>query len=60
MRGKRLAAASVRRKVTRLLNGYLQTPELADMDRYLAAPSCGGDQGVLGAIALAAGLLSGQ
>lgn len=50
----------VRRKVTRLLNGYLQTPELADMDRYLAAPSCGGDQGVLGAIALAAGLLSGQ
>lgn len=44
----------VRDKVEGLIGGFLRAPELQDMDSYLAAPSCGGDQGVLGAIALAA------
>jgi fructokinase len=48
----------VRRKMAWLLNGYLQTPEVADMDRYIAAPSCKGNQGVLGALVLAARLLA--
>lgn len=43
----------VRAQVTRELRGYLDTPELRDLDSYLVAPGCAGDQGILGAIALA-------
>lgn len=43
----------VRTQVTRELRGYLDTPELRDLDSYLVAPGCAGDQGILGAIALA-------
>lgn len=43
----------VREKLAALLNGYLSTPELAHMESYIVEPACGGDQGVLGAIALA-------
>lgn len=44
----------VRQKVAAALNDYLRTPELSNMNTYICPPACGGDQGVLGAIALAA------
>lgn len=44
----------VRTKVLEQINGYLATTELADIDSYIVSPACGGDQGVLGAIALGA------
>lgn len=49
----------VRAKVLEQINGYLATPELADMDTYIVPPACGGNQGVLGAIALGARALEG-
>lgn len=42
----------VHKKVLGILNGYIQTPELENIDSYIVAPSCGGNQGILGAIAL--------
>ena len=51
--------ARVRAKVLEQINGYLATPELADIDGYIVPPACGGDQGVLGAIALGAQALEG-
>lgn len=44
----------VRSKVLQLNNGYISTPELDDIDSYIVSPACGGNQGVLGAIALGA------
>lgn len=44
----------VRQKVVTLMNGYIRTPEFGDIDNYIVAPSCRGNQGVLGAIALGA------
>lgn len=43
----------IRRNVARLLNGYIQTKELADMDRYIVPASLAGDQGIMGALELA-------
>lgn len=43
----------VRRKVLELLNGYLNTKELTDIDRYIVPASLGGDQGIIGCIELA-------
>ncbi len=45
----------VRTEVQRLLNGYVQAPELlGQIDRYIVPPVLGDGAGVLGAIALAA------
>lgn len=44
----------VRHEVRRLLNDYLQVPELHDqLDAYIVSPALGDQAGVLGAIALA-------
>jgi len=40
--------AQVRQKTLEYLNGYLVSPELADIDGYIVEASCKGDQGVLG------------
>jgi fructokinase len=44
----------IHREVTQQLGGYLQTKELADIDHYIVRPDLGDDQGVLGALWLAA------
>ena len=41
------------RKTLEYLGGYIQTAELKDMESYICAPGCGGDQGILGAAELA-------
>jgi fructokinase len=44
----------VRNQVQRLLNGYIQAPQILDeIDSYIVPPALGGRAGVLGAIALA-------
>ncbi len=44
----------VRREVQRLLNGYLQVPQLREgIEEYIVLPALGNQAGVLGAIALA-------
>ncbi len=44
----------LRKNVLKLLNGYVQAPELLeDIDTYIVPPGLGGRAGVLGAIALA-------
>ena len=46
--------AMVRREVVRLLNGYVDAPEITrDIDGYIVPPALGNRAGVLGAIALA-------
>jgi len=46
--------ALVRAEVQRLLNDYVQAPEiLQQIDTYIVAPGLGSRAGVLGAIALA-------
>lgn len=42
----------IRKKVTKMLGGYLRTKELADMDSYIVPSSLNDDQGILGAIQL--------
>lgn len=42
----------VREKTLELLNGYIVTPELKDIDNYIVPAGCGGDQGILGALEL--------
>jgi fructokinase len=44
----------IRREVTQQLGGYLQTSELANMEQYIVRPDLGDDQGILGALRLAA------
>jgi len=44
--------AQVRQKTLEYLNGYLVSPELADIDGYIVEAGCKGDQGVLGCIEL--------
>jgi fructokinase len=48
----------VRRDVTKALGRYLQTKELADMGHYIVRPSLGDDQGILGALRLAASVMT--
>ncbi|MBR0163107.1 MAG: ROK family protein [Lachnospiraceae bacterium] len=43
----------IRGKVTQLLNGYLDTKELSDMEHYIVPAACRGDQGILGCLILA-------
>ena len=51
----------LRREVSRLLNGYLQTTELlAQIDSYIVPPGLGDEAGILGAIALGQRALAGQ
>ncbi len=43
----------IRQKVTDNIAGYINTPELKDMDNYIAPASLNDDQGIMGAIKLA-------
>jgi len=43
----------IRRRVNTLINGYLQTPELRDLDQYIVPASLDDRQGILGALELA-------
>lgn len=43
----------IRKKVQEKMNGYIRTPELADMDHYIVPASLNDDQGILGCIRLA-------
>lgn len=50
----------IRQQVAKLLNGYIQKPELAEaIDTYIVPPALGARAGVLGAIALAAAAVEG-
>ena len=43
----------IRKKVTQMLNGYLQTKELEDMEHYIVPASLHDDQGIMGCLELA-------
>lgn len=43
----------IRENVQRLLNGYILTDELQDIDRYIVSPSLKNNSGIKGALALA-------
>ena len=43
----------IRSQVKKLLNGYLDTKELQDLDSYIVLPSLNDNQGIMGAIKLA-------
>jgi fructokinase len=43
----------IRNKVAELLNGYLKTSQLADIDSYIVPPSLDDNQGIMGCIQLA-------
>lgn len=42
----------IRKRVTEMLGGYLETEELKDMDSYIVLPSLDENQGILGALKL--------
>ena len=42
----------IRSKVKEFIGGYLNTPELNDLDNYIVPASLGGDQGIMGCIKL--------
>jgi fructokinase len=43
----------IRRKVAELLNGYINTPQLNDLEHYIVPASLKGNQGIMGCIRLA-------
>ena len=43
----------IRKKTAELLNGYVNTRQLEDLDSYIVPPSLNDNQGVLGCIRLA-------
>lgn len=43
----------IRNYVTEMLNGYIKTKELADMDHYIVPASLNDDQGIMGCLELA-------
>lgn len=43
----------VRKRVKELLNGYIKTRELEDLDSYIVPAMLGGDQGIMGCLQLA-------
>ena len=43
----------IRKRVKKILNEYLNTAEMMDMDHYIVPASLQGDQGILGCIELA-------
>lgn len=50
----------IRKEVKRLLNGYLNTKEIRDMDHYIVPASLNDDQGIMGCIQLAKIALEGK
>lgn len=48
-----------REKTVELLNGYIVTPEIADIDSYIVNNSLDGKQGIMGCLALGASALEG-
>lgn len=50
----------IRKRVKKILNGYLNTDEMEDLDKYIVPASLKGNQGVLGCIELARRALVGQ
>lgn len=42
----------IRSKVKEMIGGYLNTPQLNDLDHYIVPASLGGDQGIMGCIKL--------
>lgn len=42
----------IRRKFAEYMNGYIKTPELADLDHYIVPASLHDDQGIMGALRL--------
>lgn len=42
----------IRSQVVEMLNGYVDTPELKDIDSYIVPAALGGDQGIMGCIKL--------
>lgn len=47
----------VRKYVPEILNGYVQTEQVKNMEEYITAPACGDEQGIKGALLLALGEL---
>jgi fructokinase len=45
--------AKVRAETLRLLNGYIQTSAVLDIERYIVPPALGNRAGIKGALALA-------
>ncbi len=45
--------ALIRRKVSELLNGYIRTPQLNDLDHYIVSAALNDNQGIMGCIQLA-------
>ena len=43
----------IRKAFAELMNGYIQTKELEDLERYIVPPSLQDKQGIMGAIQLA-------
>ena len=43
----------IRNQVSQLLNGYIQTQQIKDIDNYIVPAALAGDQGVMGCIQLA-------
>ena len=43
----------IREKVRTMVNGYIRTDELADLEHYIVPASLHDDQGIMGAIKLA-------
>ena len=50
----------IRSQVKKILNDYLDTRELEDMEHYIVPASLRGNQGILGAVELARRALEGQ
>jgi fructokinase len=49
-----------RKKCAEMLNGYIVTPEMADIDSYIVNNSLEGKQGIMGCLALGAQALQQQ
>lgn len=43
----------IRKNVSSLLNGYIKTPQMNDLDNYIVPPSLNDNQGIMGCIQLA-------
>lgn len=50
----------IRTKVAKMLNGYVQTAELEDMEHYIVPASLNDDQGIMGCLELARRAGSGK
>ena len=49
----------IREQVAKLLNGYVETPEMHDLENYIVLPSLDDNQGIMGAVKLAMEALEG-